>query len=128
MSMASDVTAEVEALARLDLAGLRTIWQEHYGQAPNLRSEDLFRRMLAWRLQAEAFGGFDRDTLRQLNRSGPVQIEGLDLGIGARLSRTWKGKKVEVVVEEDGFRWEGRAAFSGFGHDGEDQALRSLYP
>ena len=30
------------------------------------------------------------------------------LGIGATLRREWRGRTVEVVVEADGFRWEGR--------------------
>ena len=29
------------------------------------------------------------------------------LGLGATLSRTWKGKRVEVEVVEEGFRWDG---------------------
>ncbi len=64
--------------------------------------------MLAWRLQAEALGGLDGETRRQLGRRGPVQAEGLGLGIGAKLRREWRGRSVEVVVETDGFRWEGR--------------------
>ena len=106
--MVPGIEAEVEALARLDLNGLRTLWKARYGRVPNLRSEHLFRLMLAWRIQAEARGGLTRDTLRQLGRSGPVQAEGLDLGPGARLTRTWKGRKIEVVVELEGFRWEGQ--------------------
>ena len=37
-----------------------------------------------------------------------MQPEGLELGVGARLRREWRGRTVEVVVEEDGFRWEER--------------------
>ena len=40
--------------------------------------------------------------------AGRVQAEGLELGVGARLRREWRGRTVEVVVEEDGFRWEER--------------------
>lgn len=32
--------------------------------------------------------------------------EGRDLGIGAVLRRTWQGRTIEVIVEQDGFRWE----------------------
>jgi hypothetical protein len=63
------------------------------------------RMQLAWRVQAEVFGGLDQDTRRALARTGDVEAEGRHLGIGARLSRTWKGRQVEVVVEEQGFRW-----------------------
>lgn len=60
------------------------------------------------RLQAEAWGGLDAETRRRLRLRGPVQAEGLELGVGARLRRDWRGKSVEVVVAEDGFLWEGR--------------------
>ncbi len=64
--------------------------------------------LLAWRVQAETFGGLDKETRQALSRSGPVQAEGRHLGIGATLTRNWKGRKVTVVVEEDGFSWEGQ--------------------
>ena len=102
------ITLKVEALGRLDLEGLRALWRAHYGAPPRLRSVELLRLSLAWRLQAEAFGGLDRDTRRKLARRGALQAEGLELGIGAKLRREWQGKMVEVVVEQDGFRWAGR--------------------
>lgn len=108
MTGAAEVAREVEALARLDLDGLRALWRERYGQPPPLRSVELLRLSLAWRLQAEALGGLDGETRRQLGRRGPVRIEGLELGIGAKLRREWQGRLVEVVVEADGFRWDGR--------------------
>lgn len=52
-------------------------------------------------------GGIDPHLRKVLARKGPVRAEGLDLGIGARLTRNWQGRRVEVVVESDGFRWEG---------------------
>lgn len=107
MSSKADVNAEVAALASLDLEGLRAIWVARYGTPPKLRSVELLRLLLAFRLQAEVFGGLGHDTRRTLRRSGPVQAEGLNLGIGATLRREWKGRIVEVVVEADGFRWDG---------------------
>ena len=66
------------------------------------------RMQLAWRVQAEVFGGLDHETRRALTRKGAVEVQGKHLGVGARLTRTWKGQKVEVVVEEQGFRWKGQ--------------------
>jgi len=108
VARASDVVQEVEALERLDLEGLRAAWRERYGPPPRLRSAELLRLMLAWRLQAEALGGLDRDVRRQLARKGPVQAEGIELGVGAKLRREWRGRVVEVEVQADGFRWEDR--------------------
>lgn len=102
------VAAEVERIGALDLAGLRALWRSRYGEEPQLRSVSLLRQLLAWRVQAEAFGGLDREMQRQLRRKGRSEAEGLHLGIGARLKRTWQGRAVEVVVEVEGFRWEER--------------------
>ena len=63
--------------------------------------------LLAWRLQADAHGGLDSETRRLLARKGRIKVEGLDLGIGARLTRNWKGREVAVIVEAEGFRWNG---------------------
>ena len=106
MHLATD--DRIEALARLDLEALRAVWAEQFGPPPALRSPERLRLVLAWCIQATAHGGLDADTRRALARTGPVRLEGLDLGVGARLTRTWKGRKVEVVVEEEGFCWEGR--------------------
>jgi hypothetical protein len=65
------------------------------------------RRQFAWRVQADHFSGLDSTTRKTLARKGSPEPEGLELGIGARLSRNWKGKRIEVVVEEEGFRWKG---------------------
>ena len=97
------LVAEIEAL---DLDGLRSFWRERYGAPPPLRSEPIMRQLLAWRVQAQAMGGLDAETRKALARSGPVQPEGKHLGVGASLTRIWKGREVTVVVEEKGFRWE----------------------
>lgn len=107
--IATEVAAEVAALEHLGLVGLREAWERRYGAPPPLRSVELLRLMLAWRLQADALGGLDKETRRQLGRSGRVLAEGLELGLGTRLQRRWRGRAVEVVVEADGFRWEGRS-------------------
>ena len=99
---------DIQALRELDLDGLRAHWSERYGSAPKLRSVELLRLCLAWRLQADVRGGLDRGTRRQLERRGRLRTEGLELGVGARLRREWQGRIIEVVVESDGFRWEGR--------------------
>lgn len=98
---------EVSRLSGMDLDALRAAWQAAYGPPPKLRSVELLRLTLAWRLQAEAHGGLDRETRRKLARTGPVQAEGLGLGIGTVLTREWQGRRVEVVVEPGGFRHEG---------------------
>ena len=105
--MNGSIAQEVGALAGLDLEGLRAAWRARYGAPPPLRSVALLRLMLAWRLQAEALGGLDRESRRQLKRRGTLETEGLALGAGARLRREWQGRIVEVEIEATGFRWQG---------------------
>lgn len=105
---ADEIASEVARLETLDLEGLRTIWRERFRTRPRLRSPELLRLMLAWRLQAETFGDLDAETRRRLRLRGRVQAEGLELGVGARLRRDWRGRAVEVVVEENGFSWDGK--------------------
>lgn len=105
---AGDVDLFIARIEAMDLDALRAEWRQRYGAPPALRSEPILRMLLAWRVQAETFGGLDKETRQALSRSGPVEAEGRHLGIGATLTRNWKGREVSVVVEEDGFRWEDR--------------------
>ena len=99
---------EVRALERLDLQGLRKRWSQQFGPAPKLRSVELLRLMLAFRIQAEAFGGLDLATRRALDRKTSGIREGQSHGHGAVFWRVWQGRVIEVIVEADGFRFEGR--------------------
>ena len=103
-----EVEAEVGALMRLDLFQLREVWRERFGSPPAFRSVDLFRLMLAWRLQAAVHGGLDAETKKALRSAGPVVAQGQELGLGAVIRRQWQGREVSVEVVEDGFSYEGR--------------------
>jgi hypothetical protein len=84
--------AEVRGLDTQGLAGLRAAWPKRFGSPPMLRSVELLRMILAWRLQAEVLGGLSPDAKRLLTRRGPVEVEGRAHGIGAILRRTWEGR------------------------------------
>ena len=101
---AADLEPLLVELGSMDLDSLRHAWRERFGAPPPLRSKPIMRMLIAWRLQCEAFGGLDADTRKALARTGSIAPEGKHLGIGARLTRSWKGRAVEVVVEEQGFR------------------------
>ena len=103
-----DVEQLVVEIGQMGLDQLRQLWRRRYGTPPPLRSEPILRMLLAWRIQADASGGLDPNTRKALARTGAVEPEGRHLGIGARLTRTWKGRRVEVVVEEHGFSWDGQ--------------------
>lgn len=102
--MDATILEEVRALARLDLEGLRDAWRQRYGTPPRLRSADLLARMLAWRIQAEAFGGLDVETRALLTRKSLPTITP-SLTSGMRLEREWRGVKEVVEIVPGGFRW-----------------------
>lgn len=103
------IEAEVAALEAMGLEELRAVWRGRYGQPPKLRSPRMLRLNLAWRLQADAFGGLDAETKRRLRRGGAGGTAADQLQPGVRLIREWKGVPHEVVVEEGGFRYQGKA-------------------
>ncbi len=107
MKSVSELDAEIRSLEVLGLRNLRKLWAARVGPPPKLRSEELLRLMLAWRLQAEALGGLSPETRRLLRRRGAVAPEGHALGDGAILRRDWQGRQIEVVVKADGFCWDG---------------------
>lgn len=66
--MIDAVTQEVRGLAPLHLEGLREEGRWRYGPPPKLRSVDLPRRLLAWRIQSQARGGLTPEIRRLLVR------------------------------------------------------------
>ena len=107
MSKEARIAAEVRALASLDLGGLRDEWRRRYGPPPRMRSTDLLARLLAWRIQSDAFSGLDATTIRLLasDRIAPPDII---LDPGTRLARDWQGRRYEVEVLESGFAHGGK--------------------
>ncbi|MBV7257972.1 DUF2924 domain-containing protein [Erythrobacter crassostreae] len=96
----------VREIEGMDLETLRGFWRRRYGAPPTLRSVPIMRMLLGWRVQTETYGGLNADTRKALARTGSPQPEGRRLGVGAVLTRSWKGNEVKVVVEEKGFCWE----------------------
>jgi hypothetical protein len=108
MSTDPELGDGLHRLSQLDLKQLRKPWAELFGPPPKLRSPELLRHLIAWRLQAAAHGGLDHQTRRKLTGPGPVEAEGRDRGLGAVLRREWQGRPIEVVVEVDGFKWNAK--------------------
>jgi Protein of unknown function (DUF2924) len=58
------IEAEIAHLHSLALDALRRRWRAVFGRTPPAGlSKNLLGRMLAWRLQEQAFGGLDRESL-----------------------------------------------------------------
>ena len=88
-----------------DLNGLRRKWRAHLGGEPPAHLPRwLLMRVLAYRLQSDAFGGLDKSIQRILrsakggdaaapfDRRMPQTRDGVGLKPGAVLVREWKGK------------------------------------
>ena len=105
-SRKKQATAVVAELIDMPLAGLRAEWQRRYGPPPKHRASDLLRRVLAWRIQADAFGDLDAPTRRILAKEQNVLRPSAQPGM--RLAREWAGRRYEVVVIESGWSLRGR--------------------
>ena len=100
------VEVQVEQLTTLDLHGVREAWPARFGPVPKMRSPDLLRRQLAWRLQVEAYGDLDAVTRKLLARP-PAPKGGPRIEVGTRLVREWQGERHEVEVLEEGVLYRG---------------------
>ena len=98
--MTDTVTERVRALAALTLPELRDEWRRLYGAPPRLRSVELLRYLLAWRIQADADGGLSETVTAALKRKTLVRSP--SLATGATLAREWRGVRHEVEIIEGG--------------------------
>jgi Protein of unknown function (DUF2924) len=61
------IEAEIARIRSLPLDALRRRWRVMFGRTPPAAlGKDLLGRMMAWRLQEQAFGSLDRESLRFL--------------------------------------------------------------
>ncbi|RWI92117.1 DUF2924 domain-containing protein [Mesorhizobium sp.] len=121
-----DIEVKVAAVGDLTRGELAAGWLKIYGvPAPKGARRVFLERAIAWHLQAKAFGGIDKETLRFLFKASvtqPVRVDaaGRDEAsersrssrplpsAGARLIREWHGKTNVVDVVATGFIWEGK--------------------
>lgn len=106
MTKQERISSEVRALEALDLHGLRDEWRRRYVDPPTMRSVELLARLLAWRIQVDAFGGLDKVAIRLLNSDQVAKHRPL-LQPGTRVAREWQGRRHQVDVVDDGFRYAG---------------------
>lgn len=99
--------ASLNAIETMTLSELRALWAQNFGSPPELRSVDLLRLMLSWRLQARAYGGLDAAMRKRLRRKTVADPgSAIDLEIGTVLKREWQGRAFTVEVVGEGFRWK----------------------
>jgi hypothetical protein len=134
----SSLERALDEIERLSLDELRTRWRNATGRlAPAHLQRGLLAKLLAYRLQAQAFGDLDRISARALARwndeAGQSQIGEKDapveagvsaknpsaanqrqpsapliLRTGTLLTREWEGRMETVMVVAGGFAWNGK--------------------
>ena len=105
------IVAEIESLSGLGVDALREIWQRRFrAPVPKIQSADILRRLIAWKIQVEAYGDLDDETKRELRRLQRLQAKGQSLTppasgpkAGTVLVREWRGVEHRVLVLDDGF-------------------------
>jgi len=114
----------IAGLEDLSIPDLKAAWTEAWGVAPPKGARRrLLMLGLAWKWQADRFGGHSKDSTRRLEalsdstgrRTGacisaqnPLFPAAPRLRPGARLLRDWKGERHEVQVTLEGYLWRGR--------------------
>ena len=122
---ADRVSASLDALAGMDAAALERRWRQVFGAAPPPGLPPAQRtRVIAYRIQAVAYGDLDRDTARALERLAQTRGQKGQGGDatptsampvpdqrgrtpGVTLSREWAGVMHTVQVLEAGYAWNG---------------------
>ena len=107
---------QLAALATMSPAQLRDEWTSIFeGRLPDLPAS-MIRRVLAHRLQERELGGLPPHAQRMLDIVAegvtPLPAPPIQIKPGSRLLREWNGKLHTVMVEDDGYRFNGRRFMS----------------
>jgi DUF2924 family protein len=103
------IEAEVDRVRSLGIDALRKRWRISFGAIPPKGlTKDIIARMITYRLQEEAFGGMNKETIKLLDRLAegekPNELN-RRLKAGTVLVREYQGERHTVTVAPDGFLW-----------------------
>lgn len=111
-----EVRQRLESLQGLGKGALRAQWLELFKRpAPALR-RDLLIRILAYRIQEQAYGGLTARTRSRLRRLARIFEKDPKAALpsvptikpGTRLLRQWHGQAHVVTVIDGGFEYKGK--------------------
>lgn len=108
MNCADELAQAVRDLEELNLQELRMRWRRHLSTKPPFRSADLLRRLLAFELQAAAYGGLSAE-LKQRLRAKSTATRKPVLQPGTVLTREWRGERHVVQVRDGEYEHLGTA-------------------
>jgi hypothetical protein len=108
---AAAIGAEVDQVRSLGIDALRQRWRLMFGAVPPKGlTKDILTRMIAYRIQEEAYGGLAPETVKLLEglARGEKPELGRRLKAGTVLVREYQGERHTVTVVPDGFHWRDR--------------------
>jgi DUF2924 family protein len=117
LSMRPDVSKPLTLLPTMGKPELLALWKQQFsGTAPRHLRRGLLVRVLAHKLQDQAYGGLNPTTkkrLRELARKFAANSHselpgGHRIKPGTRLIRQWRGQSHQVTALEDTFEYAGR--------------------
>jgi hypothetical protein len=107
---AAAIEAGIGYIRALGIEALRQRWRLMSGAPPPKGlTKDLIARMIAYRIQCEAYGGLDRETVKLLDRlacGGKPNDLNRRLKPGNVLVREYQGERHTVTVVPGGFLWQ----------------------
>lgn len=99
---------EIESLSYVDL---KARYQAVFNRpAPPRLGQDLLRRVITYRIQADQLGGLPRKIEKLLRADSPPAAFNAHQRLvpGTQLVREWQGQMHVVEILDDGFRWQER--------------------
>jgi hypothetical protein len=111
-----DVSELLKTLPKMGKPALCKRWQELFNSAaPKHLRKEIMVRILAYKIQEQAFGGLSIATRRRLkqiaisleNGTNKLKVGHRPIKPGTRLIREWRGKTHTVSVAEKGFEFQG---------------------
>ena len=127
-----NIEKELAALRRMTVNQLQEKWLEVFGEPTSGRHKQWLIKRIAWRMQANAYGGLSERALQRARelandadlrlmppRSKPVDTrktvravpasfsDGSPLLLGMAIERIYKGQIIRVIARENGFEFEG---------------------
>jgi hypothetical protein len=108
----TEIEQQIATLEAMSLVQLREAWLERFGaQAPKLKGREILVRVLAFRIQADAFGDHSPAVKRKLTHLASILAKDPkaplfptpSLKPGIVLTREWKGVVYKVLVQHQGF-------------------------
>jgi hypothetical protein len=129
--MALDIDREVDLLRQMTVNQLREKFAEVCGETTNGRNKQWLIKRIAWRMQANEYGGLSERALqraREIANFADLRLTAPRVGTGAAvapvppkrrsngrlpapgtiITRDYKGQRLEVQVLDEGFEFQGQ--------------------